>query len=457
MTAERSRVLARVVAPVLILLSAALDAHSAGYVSASSLLRAPEIRQVAVNPSGTLVAASGHNDGTHGLVIQVIEDGFKETVFRSTSPINFRWADGNTLLVVESRSGRNRVITIELDEDAYDLAPKEQEVNAVGWLVDALPLIDDAVLWAASGQHESRIYRLPMSELIKPSGRRSKQGRPRINRKYELATLHEWVSGWLSDHAGTPRAALIVKDDDPPRYELQYRSDAGSSWGKIGSWDAEASPTLAGIAKNGHDLLVFSNDGRDTVALFEYLVDEKKLGAVLYENPRFDLTHIVRDYQGYEVIAVVYREGGLLRYHHLDLEQSAQQRWIEARFPGENMVLTSRTADRRFATAFVNGPRNPGRYYFIDAKEQRTIDIGAAKPWLRPSELVDVESFEVESSGGLLIEAFLALPKRFEGKRSFISRSLRSATWISGFPRLKLCFCHPVFPLYLTGNIHIGG
>lgn len=400
---------------LVLLLFAATDARSAGFLSAESLFREPSIRQVAVNPAGTLVAASAYSDGTHAILVQILEDGFKALVFRSPSSTQFFWVDDDTLLVLVGGSVNTKLRVIELNPAEWNLAPEEHPVRAIGRVVDTLPLVEDEVLWATRTRRESRIYRAPISELIHPSFREKRRGRRTLNPKYLSSAIRDPVMSWISDREGVPRAALVVEGDN--RFELRYREGEDSSWRNIGSWDEDLVPTLAGIAKNGRDLVVLSDEGRDTVALREYLVDEERLGALIYGNPRFDLSAVIWDYQGYEVIAVLYEEGGLRRYHQLDVEQSQQQAWIETRFPETNVTLTSRTANRRFATAFVTGPRDPGHYYFVDAVEQEVIALGEAKPWLRKSALVEVEAFEVEAADGLHIEAFLALPQVFSGER----------------------------------------
>jgi dipeptidyl aminopeptidase/acylaminoacyl peptidase len=52
----------------------------------------------------------------------------------------------------------------------------------------------------------------------------------------------------------------------------------------------------------------------------------------------------------------------------------------------------------------------------MDAEEQTLVAIAEAMPWLSRSELVVVESFEVETKDGLKVESFLALPKTREGE-----------------------------------------
>jgi dipeptidyl aminopeptidase/acylaminoacyl peptidase len=400
------------------LLLAANEALSAGSLTAGSLYREVSIQRVAVNPAGTLVAASANHEGAYGILVQVVEDGFKAPVFLSKYPIRFFWADDDTLLVHVSGTVNDERLVIDLKPHEWNLAPEEHPVSARGWVVDSLPLVENEVLWAARTSDEGSIYRAPMSELRKPSGPRDRlRGGRMLNQKYLLATIPDPVTAWVSDRNGIPRAAMVVENDDPLRFELRYRDDPDSRWRTIGSWEAEEAPTLAGIARNDRDLLVLSDEGRQTVALREYRVGEERLGALLYANSRFDLVGVLWDYQGFEVIAAVYEEGGLLRYHHLDVEESQQQRWIQARFPDTNVILTSRTANRRFATAFVTGPRDPGTHYFVDADEQKLIAVGEAMPWLRGAPLVDVEAFEVETDDGLSIEAFLALPQTSRGKR----------------------------------------
>ena len=376
-----------------------------------ALFAYPALQHVMVNPSGTLIAAHGFRDDTHGLLVQTVGTREIETVFRSGADLEYWWEDDDTLIVRTEPHGSHVVIELGRREGAEPL--EEQRVRRPGRLVDPLPLVPDRVLWAGSSPSESHVYRIPIADLL---------GKGEIS-QFLVARVPGEAIHWISDRDGVPRAALTLgrqrrRDRD---LHLLYRADSTSDWEEVGSWrvgpwdDVEALVIPVGIAANGHDLLVLTGKGTNTSALREYLVDEEKLGAVVYENPAFDIVDVVFGYERNELVAVVYEEEGIRRYHYLDPTDAAQQAALDRLFPGKAVRATSHTRDRQFLTAFVSDSRDPGRHYFVDLRKAQTIDVGAAVRRIDPALMSPVGAMKVVAKDGQEIEAFLALPVSFTG------------------------------------------
>jgi hypothetical protein len=119
---------------------------------------------------------------------------------------------------------------------------------------------------------------------------------------------------------------------------------------EVGSWDKVTDvPIPAAIAANGHDLLVVSSKDMNTAVLREYRVDDGTLGAVIYANPSFDIVDATFGYEGSQLLAVVYEEEGIRRYHYLDPVDAAQQTALDRLFAGKSV------------TTFTWTPRAEGR------------------------------------------------------------------------------------------------
>lgn len=388
------------------------------FLSARSLLGEPAIARVAVSPDGSFIAAQAFHQGIHGILIQTVRDGVSEPVFSRDEPFSFGWVDDQRLLV-SLDGGDVLIVELELDE-WYGVHAQERKVNAKGSVVDYLPRVPDRVLWGTRDRSGSRLYRAPLAELVAPSGRRNERWgyiRRPIDDDHEVASIGDPVARWLVDRDGVARGALVVEDDDPLEVALLYRDRADDGFDTIGSWEGDDFPVPVGMTPDGRDVLVLSGEGRGTRALRRYRVDEERLGEVLWSDPRYDPVDVVWDYQGSEVIAVVYEEAGLRRYHPLGDRASLDRSWLEERFPESNLRLTSRTSDRRFATMLVTGPVNPGVHYFVDQEERKLIEVGVARPWIDPADLAPVQVLKTTSDDGLEIESFFTLPRDFEGER----------------------------------------
>lgn len=384
-------------------------------IPASAMFGEPTLRLVEINPSGTHAAALAVHDGTHGILVQELETGAVEPVFRTAQPFVFGWVDDDTLIATVAAESGFESSLVELDQKEYWLEFEERRVEAVGRpdFEHLLAGNDDELLWLTWDEDSSFAYRVPTGELVEP------RGRGRLpDRKYRIARMSGFVGEWVADRDGVLRAALAIEDPEDPEWVLRYREDADSGWRELGRWDdPDAAVAPVGLAANGRDLLVLSRDQRDTRALLEYEVDERKLGRIVYADPNTDVVGVLYDYHGAEPQAAVYQRGGLRRYHHLTEFGAQQQKWLEETFSGQSVAVTSLTLDGRWLSVLVTGPRNPGSFFVVRTGEEKAIDVGRTMPWLSPSELVDVQPLEVQTEDGLRVEAFLALPRSFQGDR----------------------------------------
>lgn len=402
-------------------LSGAAAAGSAEPITTESLFRTPALHRMVLNPSGTLLLAQGFISDTQYVTVRNTDNGATTTVFRASGEISIDWVDDDTLIAQARGSDYVREVVIELERGEFGVRFAVHDIKAQGWLIDPLPLVADHLLWADTDGRTSSAYRVPISELLEPTGGWARPGMPpptRIHDRYHVARLAERVFHWICDPRGVPRAALALESEEPIRVALHYREDAQSRWRPIDVWDPfESFPLPVGIAPDGRDLLVLSAEGSDTAALRRYWVGERKLGDVIYAQPGADLAGVVFGYQSSDVIAVYWEEAGIRRYHYFDAFDAAQQSWLDQLHPGEAVHLTSRTADRRLFTILVSGPRNPGQHQLLDTAKHTTEDLGAVMPWIPGSRLAPVTAIDVATKDGKSIEAFLTSPRKFSGPR----------------------------------------
>ncbi len=386
-----------------------------GDSAAETFFSEPTLRAIELNPSGTHAAAHALYSGSHGILIQELATGAVEPVFLTEEPIVFGWIDSDTIAVLVEGKVRPRTRLVELTQRESGLDFEVRRVRAKGLpdFTGMLASTDDTLLWSTYTDGSSFAYRVPTDELVEPHG---KERLP--DRKYQVAHSPGMVLKWVSDRNGVMRAALTRQDSEDSEFALRYRDDAESKWRELGRWDDEEDVAIpVGLASNDHDLLVLSRNQRDTRALLEYHVDDPRFGRVIYADPGTDVSGVLYDFHGAEVQAAVYERNGLRRYHHLSEFGTQQQQWLDERFPGQSVAVTSVTRDRTWLSILVTGPRNPGNFYVVRTKDHRVVDIGKAMPQLNPSVLVDVRFLKVESGDGTQVEAYLALPLRFEGDR----------------------------------------
>lgn len=392
-------------------LLAAPRSPAAQALTAELLFRSPSIREVSISPSGQLLAAVASAAKEHFVLVRGTERGRPQVAFqRRREIVDLSWVDGDDLVVTllgERGPGGARVPEfhrIHVAGSGADLSTEEAPIESAGWLADPLPNAEDDVLWARSDDDRSEVYRVPLSELLE------EYGPP--DPRYRVAAMKGFVPRWIADRSGVVRAALRVDDESPPSAELLYRASADESWRSLfRSTDPDEGRRPVGMASNGRDLLVLSNEGRETWALYELDVETRELGRELFAHPDFDVVAVKYDYSGSEIIGAVYLEAGLPSYHYFDAFASRYQRSLEQVLPDQAVSITSASADGRYLALRAWSPRDPGTYYVLDTTTRQAQQVGRQIEGIDASRLADVEAFEVEAPDGRRIGAFLTRPR----------------------------------------------
>lgn len=390
-------------------LAAAAPTHASEGLSAGILFGSPSIRQVLISPSGRYLAAVASTARERFVLVRETERGHPVVAFRRTREIvDLAWIDGNALVVKLGGEHGPDFYRVAIATEGGDLRTEEKRIATKGWLADPLPNVEDVVLWASFDGRRSEVFRVPLSELL--------EGRGAPSRSYRVAEMRGRVTIWIADRSGVVRAALRIADESPPTAELLYRASADDSWSSLfRSTDPDQGRRPVGMASNGRDLLVLSNEGRDTSALYELDVTTGKLGRELFAHPDLDVVGVKYDYSGTEIIGAVYLEAGLPSYHYFDAFAARYQRSLEHVLPGQAVSITSASADGRYLALVAWGPRDPGTYYVLDTTTREAQQVGRRFDGIGPDQLADVEAFQVEASDGRRIDAFLAHPRRPSG------------------------------------------
>jgi dipeptidyl aminopeptidase/acylaminoacyl peptidase len=86
-------------------------------------------------------------------------------------------------------------------------------------------------------------------------------------------------------------------------------------------------------------------------------------------------------------------------------------RKFEAAFPGQSVLLTSRTDDGKLAMLFVSSDTNPGDFYLYDTSTQVATGVFSRRLWLDPEKMAPTKGVELTARDGLTLHGFLTLPK----------------------------------------------
>lgn len=211
------------------------------------------------------------------------------------------------------------------------------------------------------------------------------------------------------DSKSTVRAALTWEEDDTRR--LLYRDQPDGRWQELTRFESDGEVILPlAFTEDDRQLYVLSNVGRDTMALFTYDPQTRKLGDLLFEADGADissdgiygpgLTHL---------LAVRYEtQGKGVHYVH----PGAQEIHLAAlaAFPSMQSQPVSFDADMSRAIIHVRSPQTPGSFYLYDRATRSMRNIMDVAPWVDAKQMASLRPFSAVARDGLTLHGYLAIP-----------------------------------------------
>ena len=411
----------------LALLFAASAAAAQDTMSIEDIWKSPDLTQPVLSSDGKFMAVTMPFKGRMNLAVVDLETRKASalTDYESFDVQGVRWVGNDRLLYTlgqnNSPNGAGQfdgggLFAIGRDGSGYRMLSKTvKETRARGETVyrslsffRRIPGNNDEII--ASGNmtvaDSTDLYRLNTR-----TGRYSiiTQGRPA-----------ELTFGWLVDDKLVPRV-VVARVKDTLTNVVYYRKDEKSDWYEIARYDRDKGPIFVPLTLDSKDQMqVAYNGGRDTMGVFRFDPNTKKMGELIAAHPRYDMG---ADALGGSVGGVVIDSESekLLGYAvsaakpeivWLDEKNAALQASLDRTFPDRINRFTRTPDGKRYIVTSFSDTR-PARWYLFDP-EQKTIEqIGASKPWL-DGKLVEQRPFRYKTRDGLEIDGYYFLPKDYK-------------------------------------------
>jgi dipeptidyl aminopeptidase/acylaminoacyl peptidase len=390
--------------------------------------RKPQMLRPKISKSGRYIAALAPAKGRMNLVVidLTTRKGEVLTSYESFDILSMEWIGDERIVYslgsLNSPTGAGQfdgggLFVVSRDgKQGKQLAGTVRDARAKGNLVyrglsffRAIPGNTDEII--ASGNltaaESQDLYRVDLN-----SGRASllTAGRPATG-----------TSNWIMDSKLVPRAVLS-RQKGTLTVVSHYRAGADSPWQEIGRYDALKGNRLLPLAFESDDktLQVASNEGRDTMAVFRFDPNTKKLGEMIAAHPKYDMG---ADFSGDDVPGVIedpdsgkivgYQvEGDKLESVWIDERYARVQKAMDGALPKSVNVLSS-TPDRKKWMVTSYSDISSARFYFFDEDKKTLEEIGGAKPWL-DGKLVEQKPFRFTTRDGLEIPGYVFLPPGYK-------------------------------------------
>jgi dipeptidyl aminopeptidase/acylaminoacyl peptidase len=221
------------------------------------------------------------------------------------------------------------------------------------------------------------------------------------------------IAGWGTDHDGKVRIAYAKEGLER---SVLYRDEESQPFETIITTNFTDKVLPVGFTPDNRDLYVFSNQGRDTLALYTFDPKKRELGEMLYEHAEVDLESILWSDARKELLGVSYYSDKRHR-HFFDPETEQFFEKLQKRFPGYSVGISDTSLDERRMIIAAGSDRMPGRLYYhdLDKPEEFTL-LADLYPWIKEEHMAERRPVTYTSRDGLTIHGYLTLPRGVEPK-----------------------------------------
>lgn len=385
----------------------------------------PEISGAQLSPDGRFIAFVKPWKDTRNIWVKKTGEPFSSARLMTTEtarPVaGFLWTrDGRFIAYVKDNAGDENFNVYAVDPNAQAApgadAPASRDLTnlkGVRVMLYSAPKSDPDVLYIGLNDRDKAwhdLYKLQIS-----TGERT------------LIRLNtERIASWIFDLRGNLRLAHRVQDSGDQEI---LRVDSGG-FTPIYTCNVFESCDVIRFHKDGRRAYLQTNKGDldlMTLALLDPATGEVE---TVESDPlgRVDLESAWFSEETDELVETSYSDDRDRRYFK-DAAFEADYRWLEQRFPGKEIGITSGTRDESQWLVAAHGDTEPGETYLFDRKThnitfQYRIREKLDRDWLAPMQPV-----RYRSSDGLEIPAYLTLPKGVEGKRLPVLVMVHGGPW----------------------------
>jgi dipeptidyl aminopeptidase/acylaminoacyl peptidase len=371
-----------------------------------------------VSPAGTHAAFVRYSGGKLNLVIcALVKPGCPTPVTKQIRGVGVRslqWVNDDRMMLTiiesvktEKKSevisvwGINKDLTREAVLVTFDRnVPDNFELNDL--IVDLLP--EDPVNILAMGSESqgagASLFRVNVYT-----------GEAELVARGQKQTI-----SWATDREGVPRVRWDY-DKKKNKSTMFLRQGETDQWEKVAEYTQNDFPDLKviGITDRPHVAVVLSNRGSDRIGVYEYDMALKTIGRPLFLHPKYDigepLSFELNDEHTGRVVGVSFVDD-FMKFALFDSGLNQVQSEIQTKLAkGANAAIVSWSQDRKIFVAYVESATDDGSYHLYSRESKSLSPFGKVRPQLRPEDLSETKAISYKARDGVLIPAYLTLPR----------------------------------------------
>jgi len=216
------------------------------------------------------------------------------------------------------------------------------------------------------------------------------------------------IEYWRTDGDGKPRLGWGIRDDGSKRMII-FNSEK-EHWEHVKDYPGLTVDTpVFGILKNGTEFVIGDYNGKDTLGLYIYNLEQKKITSTLFHNDDYDASGVVLSKDGETVIGAKYvadeSETQLLGEYGTLLDR------LRKRFTDYTVKFVDQTQDGKTVLVKMSAPYDPGGLYSYSAGSDGPERLSPMYKDVSSEDLGEVIAVRYTARDGMKIPAYVTLPK----------------------------------------------
>ena len=226
------------------------------------------------------------------------------------------------------------------------------------------------------------------------------------------------ITSWIADRNGEVIGAVRVDGVETSFLFRDGESKEFEEWSRSRTGQPSWSPSY--ISQNREKWYVSSRldaagNARDKAAIFRFDSKTRKIGELVYEHPDVDVGGVLGSRVADDMIGVSY-SAEKPQQVIFDPKLKELQGTLKARFPDQQVFLSSASRDEQKMIFAVTSSTNPGRFFLFDRGKNAFEELASVLPWLKESQLSPMKPLKIAARDGLMLPSYLTIPRQSNGK-----------------------------------------
>lgn len=215
------------------------------------------------------------------------------------------------------------------------------------------------------------------------------------------------VQRWIADVDGTPRIGKGRRDSDGS-WVMRIRDKGDDKWRLSDEYpNLDADNNVYGFTSNGNAIVISDYQDKDTLGLYVYDLDQKRITRKLFHNESYDVTGVVFSKSGNEIIGAKYISDSP-QVEMLSGNNNVMAR-VQEVFQGSEVRFIDQNEAGTQSLFKVSSPSDPGQLVYVDGNNPPR-SLGSLRSKLKPLDMGEVVSLRYSSRDGQKIPAFVTIP-----------------------------------------------